>query len=346
MLEERILVTGGAGFIGFHLVKRIVGKYSKIIIVDDLNSYYQVDLKLDRLRELGIILENDNPTESNCSRIIFYKGSISDYYFLDKIFEIEKPTLILNLAAQAGVRYSIENPRVYIDTNVLGFNNILEMAKKYSIKNILYASSSSVYGLNSNYPLKEDHQTDMPASLYGVTKKTNELMAHSYSNLFKINTVGLRFFTVYGPYGRPDMALFLFVKSILNNEPIDLFNNGDMIRDFTFVEDIVISIEKLTESLLNDTINSSLGNYNKEITCEVFNIGSQNPIGLINYLNEIETALDKKAIINLLPMQKGDVKKTFSDSNKLHKVVGFKPETSITDGVKAFIDWYKAYYGY
>ena len=326
MNNNFILVTGSAGFIGFHLANKLCENGFSVLGIDNLNSYYDVKLKEDRLD----ILSKNHP-----KNFIFKKIDITDMDSLNSIGKKYNITSIINLAAQAGVRYSIENPREYIQTNIQGFSNILEFCRDFNINKLIYASSSSVYGNNSSFPSREIDKTESPTSLYGASKKSNELMAYSYSHLFNINTIGLRFFTVYGPWGRPDMALFLFTKNILENKKIDVYNNGNHSRSFTYIDDIIESIFRLYKKTLN---NSNDGSYN------IFNIGGENSVELMHYIKAIENQLDIKAKLNFLPKQPGDVVKSESDSSSLEKFISFRPETSITYGIKEFIKWYKYYY--
>ena len=330
-----ILITGSAGFIGHHLSKHLLEKGYDVIGLDNMNKYYDINLKIERNNVLRGI-----SGKMNNGKYIFNEGDIRDKDLVSRILGNSKPVVIINLAAQAGVRYSIENPQAYIDSNIDGFSLLLELAKQYEIKLFIYASSSSVYGLNSSLPFKETDKTDQPASLYGATKKANELIAHSYSHLYEMKTIGLRFFTVYGPWGRPDMALFKFTKNIIEGEPIDLYNNGDMIRDFTYIQDIIISIGLLLEielSVMNDS--------NKSSIFEIFNIGNSNPCKLLKYVESLELQLNKKAIKNMLPMQPGDVRETYADVTKLENHTGYRPTTSVDDGIYHFVEWYKSYKG-
>ena len=312
---KRILITGVAGFIGFHLARRLLDD-NIIVGIDDLNSYYDVDLKNSRLSLL-----NDNFT--------FIKGSISDKFFLDKVFSDYDFDLVINLAAQAGVRYSIDNPDVYIESNIIGFYNILECMRAFGVKDLVYASSSSVYG-NNGIPFSEDSDTDHPISLYAATKKSNELIAYTYSKLYNMNCTGLRFFTVYGPYGRPDMAYFSFTKKILNKETIKLYNYGESLRDFTYIDDIVGGIVKVID---------------KPVT-KIYNIGNGNPIKLIDFVNVLKSVLidnnmisDYELKLELVEKQLGDVDSTYADND-----FNYKPCTSLYDGLDRFIKWYKEYY--
>jgi len=331
----KILVTGAAGFIGYHLVYNLLNAGHQIIGVDNLNDYYSVQLKLDRLKECGVILNEDISNKPNMSLIwenyIFYKIDIENFDDLEILFKEYSFDIIIHLAAQAGVRYSIENPRAYVNSNIIGFFNILELIKKFKINKILYASSSSVYGLTDNLIFSTSDKTDTPASLYAATKKSNELMAHVYSNLYDIETVGLRFFTVYGPWGRPDMAPFLFSNAISSGKAIKVFNEGKMQRDFTYVDDIVKGIVKLAF-----VVNKS--KYN------IFNLGNSKPIQLLDFINCLEEELNFKAKLEMCEMQPGDVISTWADVKELQESIDYTPETNIKNGVKLFVDWYKNYY--
>ena len=338
-----IFVTGSAGFIGFHLTKKLIENGHEVIGIDNLNDYYDLNLKLDRIKILEKI--------SKQKKVNFKlkKLSLQDKEGLSEIFNIFKPKVVFNLAAQAGVRYSLENPNEYIQSNIVGFGNILECCRSNKVENLIYASSSSVYGGNKAMPFKEDQTVDHPVSLYAVTKKSNELMAHSYSHLYKLPVIGLRFFTVYGPWGRPDMALFIFTEKILKNEPIEIFNSGDMIRDFTYIEDIVESLYRLRNKAAKGDNKFNFMKPDPSVSWaphKIFNIGNSNPVKLMDYILEIERAIGKKAIKKYLPMQSGDVKATFADATKLEKWINFKPNTSIKNGVSKFVDWYKDYYKY
>ncbi|GAA5421545.1 NAD-dependent epimerase [Tetragenococcus halophilus] len=332
----KILVTGAAGFIGFHLSKAILEKGNEVIGVDNLNDYYEQDLKISRL---DILKEIDGFT--------FHKLDLKDKADVDTIFEKYKPEYVVNLAAQAGVRYSIENPYAYVDSNLVGFMNILEACRNFPVKHLLYASSSSVYGGNKVVPFSTDHNVDHPVSLYAATKKSNELMAHTYSHLYGIPTTGLRFFTVYGPYGRPDMAYFSFTQNILSEKPIKVFNHGKMERDFTYVDDIVEGIEKLI--LLAPEANSDWNESENDLSTsfapyKIYNIGNNNPIPLMRFINALEIALGKEAEKIYMDMQPGDVMRTYADVSDLERDIKFKPSTSIEIGLQKFVDWYKEYY--
>ena len=338
--RRKILVTGAAGFIGFHLCKRLISENKEIIGFDNLNSYYDISLKKKRLS----ILEE---TSSKFNNFSFINGDLEDIDKLNFILENNKVDIIFNLAAQAGVRYSIKNPFAYIQSNLVGFGNILEVCRNFEISQLIYASSSSVYGGNHNFPFKESDEASHPLSLYGATKRSNEIMAHSYSNLYGLCATGLRFFTVYGPWGRPDMALFLFTKSILENKPINVFNNGDMIRDFTYVDDIVESMFRLINkpAMGNKDFDYKHPNPSESwAPHKIFNIGNSNPVPLLEYIYAIERSLGKKAIKNYMPRQDGELSVTSSDCSKLEKWINFKPKTSINDGVEKFVSWYRNFY--
>lgn len=318
---ETILITGCSGFIGYHLTKKILNDYN-IIGIDNLNDYYDINLKKDRLKKL------------KHKNFKFIKCDISNKEELDKIFNEYKIDKVINLAAQAGVRYSIENPDVYINSNIIGFYNILENIKTHKINHLIYASSSSVYG-NNKLPFKESTKTDNPISIYAATKKTNELLAKTYSNLYNINCTGLRFFTVYGPFGRPDMAYFNFTKKIINKETIELYNNGESLRDFTYIDDIVEGIIKVLD--------------NK--TTKIYNIGSSNPIKLLDFIDILKQTLinnnlieDYELNLELLPKQLGDLDNTYADTTELKKDFNYEPNTNIKDGLDKFVKWYKEYY--
>ncbi|MBF7097826.1 NAD-dependent epimerase [Alkalibacter mobilis] len=332
----KILITGAAGFIGFHLSKKLLDQSYQIIGIDNLNDYYDPSLKQSRLE----ILDKYN-------NFNFHKIDLKDKAAVDNIFETYQPTHVINLAAQAGVRYSIENPYAYVDSNLTGFMNILEACRNFPVEHLLYASSSSVYGGNKVAPFSTNHNVDHPVSLYAATKKSNELMAHTYSHLYGIPTTGLRFFTVYGPYGRPDMAYFSFTKDILAGKPIKVFNHGKMERDFTYIDDIVAGIVKLIEKVpvaneewdeSKDDLSTSFAPY------KIYNIGNNNPVQLMRFINALESALGKEAEKVYMDMQPGDVLRTYADVSDLERDINFKPSTSIEDGLKKFVDWYLDYY--
>ena len=346
-----ILVTGSAGFIGFHLCKKLIKEKLQVIGFDNMNNYYDVNLKTDRVKELKT-LANKNKAEFK-----FIRGDLTNNEDLDKVFNIKKNSniehlstkisCVVNLAAQAGVRYSIQNPSAYIQSNVVGFSNLIEKARNNNVKHFIYASSSSVYGGNKKIPFKESDNVDHPVSLYAATKKSNELIAHTYSHLFDLPTTGLRFFTVYGPWGRPDMALYKFTDLILKNKPIKVFNYGNMIRDFTYIDDVIESVYRLlvkVPSKEDDTDKKNYDSSNSWAPYRVFNIGNSNPTNLNYYIKAIEKNLNKKADIILEDMQPGDVEKTFADTENLEKWINFKPSTSIEEGIRNFINWYLPYY--
>ncbi len=329
----KILVTGTAGFIGFHLAKKLLERGDEVVGIDSINDYYDVNLKYARLNELGISREDIKENELIASTLFpkhkFIKANLENQEVINDLFETEKFDAVCNLAAQAGVRYSLENPHAYIQSNVVGFMNILEACRHYDVKNLAYASSSSVYGLNKSQPFKTTDTTDSPISLYAATKKSNELMAHTYSHLYNIQTTGLRFFTVYGPWGRPDMAPMLFTDAIVNNRAINVFNNGEMSRDFTYIDDIVDGIIKVID---------------KPSACAIYNIGNNAPLSLMTFIETLENALGKVAEKNYMPMQDGDVVSTYADVSGLIDDFGYKPNTELAKGIKDFVDWYGAFY--
>ncbi|MBT4374107.1 MAG: NAD-dependent epimerase [Nitrospina sp.] len=332
----KILVTGAAGFIGFHASKRLLDSGYDVIGLDNLNNYYDINLKNDRLK---ILQEYDGFT--------FHKIDLKDQGEVESLFKKESPQRVIHLAAQAGVRYSIENPHVYIQSNIVGTFNILEGCRRNQVEHLVYASSSSVYGLNTKYPFSVHDKSSHPVSLYGATKISNELMAHSYSHLYKLPTTGLRFFTVYGPWGRPDMAYFLFTKSILASEPIDLYNQGNMIRDFTYIEDIVEGVCRIIKKIPDPNPNWSGSDPDPASSTapyRLYNIGSNRPTPLMDYVKEIEKNLGVKAKLNLMPMQGGDVKKSHADVDDLVKDFEYSPKWNIQNGIKSFIQWYIDYY--
>ncbi len=333
---NKVLVTGAAGFIGFHLTQRLTGAGYHVTGIDNINDYYDVNLKLDRLK----ILESlDN--------FQFEKMSLENKEGIDELFAAQKFDYVVNLAAQAGVRYSLENPYAYISSNVSGFMNILEASRHNKVKHLVYASSSSVYGANTKMPFSVHDNVDHPMSLYAATKKANELMAHTYSNLFDLPTTGLRFFTVYGPWGRPDMALFIFTKAILEGKPIDVYNHGKMRRDFTYIDDIVTGIERLIPNIPKPNPAWS-GDHPDPASSfapyKVYNIGNNQPVELMTFIEAIEDAIGKKAIKNMMPIQPGDVPATYANVDDLMTDVGFKPATEIRDGIQNFVNWYREYY--
>lgn len=333
----KVLVTGSAGFIGFHLVKALIDNGNTVVGIDNINEYYDPQLKRARLTELKRFSK-----ELDAEKLYsFIELDISDDIGVNKIFRENQFDVVINLAAQAGVRYSIENPQAYIKSNLDGFANILECCRLYDIKHLLFASSSSVYGMNRKQPFSTSDNTDYPISLYAATKKSNELLAHSYSHLYDLPCTGLRFFTVYGPFGRPDMAYFKFTKAILSGDYIDVFNNGVMQRDFTYIDDIVEGIMRIMD-LLPEAQDNKITNSSAPF--KVYNIGNNNPVTLDRFINAIETASGSRSKKNLLPMQPGDVPITFADIDELIESIDFKPSTSIEDGISNFVNWYKNYY--
>lgn len=329
----KILVTGTAGFIGFHLAKKLLERGDEVVGLDNINDYYDVNLKYARLAELGIerdkVEEKKLTQSSSFEQHSFMKANLEDTETINQLFETEKFDAVCNLAAQAGVRYSLENPHAYIQSNIVGFMNILEACRNYEVKNLAYASSSSVYGLNKSQPFQTTDKTDTPVSLYAATKKSNELMAHTYSHLYGIQTTGLRFFTVYGPWGRPDMAPMLFADAITNDRAIKVFNHGKMSRDFTYIEDIVDGIIKVID---------------KPSDFNVYNIGNNAPVSLMDFIETLENALDKKAEKNFMEMQPGDVESTYADTTPLVEDFGYKPNTNLTHGIGEFVKWYRGFY--
>ena len=328
--SKTILITGCAGFIGFHLAKRLLLNNYVIIGVDNLNSYYDVNLKKARLK---LLKEHEN--------FSFELITIEDKEALEKIFFLNDIDIVINLAAQAGVRYSLENPDAYIQSNVIGFMNILKCCNRHQIEHLIYASSSSVYGANNKMPFSTNDNVDHPISLYAATKRVNELLAYTYSHLYDLPTTGLRFFTVYGPWGRPDMSYFKFTKAIMKGDPIQVYNSGNMKRDFTYIDDIVEGIVRLLgkkpERIQLPTISSNA-------PYKIYNIGNNQPVKLMEFISVFEEKIGKKAIKQFLPMQAGDVHETYADIEDLEKDIGFKPQTTINEGIGKFIDWYKEYY--
>ncbi len=338
----KILITGVAGFIGYHVALFLIDHDHSVVGLDSLNDYYDVSLKYGRLGQLGIekTKEETTPTvvKSNTyPNFSFIQMKLEEKEALNDLFQKQHFDVVCNLAAQAGVRYSLQNPEVYVDSNIVGFLNILECCRHYEIKHLVYASSSSVYGLNEKIPFKTSHKTDRPASLYAATKKSNELMAHTYSHLFKIPTTGLRFFTVYGPWGRPDMALFLFTEAILKGKPIDVYNFGEMARDFTYIDDICEGIVKVIEGSVEKRRSS-------DKFYKIYNIGNSKSVKLLDFIKAIELALGATTKKNMLPMQPGDVPTTWANVDEFAKDYNYRPDTSIKKGVQRFVDWYKDYY--
>lgn len=333
----KILVTGAAGFIGFHLCEKLLQKGYNVIGLDNLNEYYDQELKFARLKELGIRKEDASGFKIYCEssmyngRFKFIRVNLEDRENLPEIFKKHDIDIVCNLAAQGGVRYSIENPELYIDSNISGFLNLLECCRRNRVKHLIYASSSSVYGINNEVPFSEDANVDNPVSLYAATKKCNELMASTYAHLYNFKTTGLRFFTVYGPWGRPDMATFLFTNRILEQKSIDVFNNGDLERDFTYIDDIVEGVIKVIKAEINDSVHN------------VYNIGNNSPVKLLDFIKEIETQLGIPAIKNMLPMQPGDVNRTWADISRFKEDFDYEPSTTLDVGIKNFISWFKEY---
>ena len=334
-MSEKILITGAAGFVGFHLSRFLLDQDRIVLGLDNLNAYYDVSLKHDRLASLK------SPS------FHFEKMDLKDKAEVDRFFARQKPDYVIHLAAQAGVRYSIENPGAYVDSNLIGFVNILEACRHHSVRHLIYASSSSVYGGNKTIPFSTNHQVDHPVSLYAATKKANELMAHTYSHLYGIPTTGLRFFTVYGPWGRPDMAYFSFTRDILAGNPIKVFNHGKMERDFTYIDDIVTGIERLIKKApepnpgwdeQTDDLSSSFAPY------KIYNIGNNQPVTLMHFISTLEEKIGRQAEKIFMDMQPGDVLRTYADISDLEKDIGFKPATRIEDGLGCFVDWYRDYY--
>lgn len=323
-MKEKILITGAAGFIGYHLSRKLLENEYIVIGIDNLNDYYDPSLKKQRLDILN-----------QFTQFKFKKANISDKETLFHIFEKEKPDIVINLAAQAGVRYSILNPDAYMESNIIGFYQILEACRNYPVKHLIFASSSSVYGNQDNVPFRTDDKVDYPISLYAASKKSNELMAYTYSHLYDIKITGLRFFTVYGPFGRPDMAYFSFADKICKGETINIYNNGNMYRDFTYIDDVVACLEKM---ILSPPIKNERGDCYK-----IYNIGNNHPEKLMDFVNILEKELDKTAKKEFLPMQPGDVYKTYADVSELERDFNFKPATTLEEGLKRFIVWFKQY---
>ena len=335
---QKILVTGIAGFIGYHTARRLLNLGYEVIGIDNLNTYYDVQLKLDRLNDLGIDIHSDTfirqtkTISTKFDKLSFLQLDLTNKDGLFHSIEAEKPDQILHLAAQAGVRYSILNPDAYIQSNVVGFANILEVCRRYEIKHLVYASSSSVYGNRSEVPFSEEDRVDEPVSLYAATKKSNELMAHTYNHLYGFPCTGLRFFTVYGPWGRPDMAAFLFTRAILKGEPIKVFNQGELWRDFTYIDDIIDGVVGVIRKQP----------FTQE--AQIFNIGNNQPVKLLDFIQSLESALGKKAELKMMEMQAGDVYMTYASIDLLKVYVGYTPSTDIQKGLEEFVNWYKLYY--
>ena len=337
----KILVTGAAGFIGFHLINKLLKQERKVVGIDNINDYYSTELKMARLTEAGISSEangwNQKIQSTKSPNYSFIRMNLEDREQIDRLFAEEKFDVVCNLAAQAGVRYSIENPHAYIESNIVGFINILEACRHNNIQHLVYASSSSVYGNSPKMPLSVFDPVDNPISLYAATKKSNELMAHTYSHLYGIPTTGLRFFTVYGPWGRPDMAYFSFTKNILSETPIKVFNHGDLYRDFTYIDDIVDGVVKIISQNQESRIKS-------QELYKLYNIGNSTPVKLLDFIETIEKALGKEAIKEYHGMQPGDVYKTFADVSDLEKDFGYSPDTPLEKGIGEFVKWYRSFY--
>lgn len=352
----KILVTGAAGFIGSHVALYLLARGDDVVGVDNLNDYYDVALKEARLKRIRSFVENPNEMavypqarrlSNHPGQFQFEKCDIADRPYMEKLFSQHRFDRVVHLAAQAGVRYSIENPHAYIDANIVGTMNILEGCRHEKVEHLVYASSSSVYGANEEMPFSVHHNVDHPLSLYAATKKSNELMAHTYSSLYDLPTTGLRFFTVYGPWGRPDMALFLFTSKILAGEPIDVFNYGKHRRDFTYIDDIVEGVIRTLDNVAQpnpDWNGVSPDPGTSKAPWRVYNIGNQSPVELMDYIGAIEEAVGKKAQMNLLPLQPGDVPDTYADVEALVQDVGYRPETPVKEGVARFVDWYRSFY--
>ena len=337
----KYLVTGSAGFIGYHVVKQLLERGDSVVGIDVVNDYYDPGVKEGRLKIL------EETAKKHQSEYAFVRGNLADMAVLNKCFLDHKPEKVINLAAQAGVRYSLENPHAYVESNIIAFTNILEACRYNDVKHLAYASTSSVYGAHTNMPFSEHKSVDHPIQFYAATKRANELMAHSYSHLFELPTTGLRFFTVYGPWGRPDMALFLFTKNIIEGKPIQVFNYGKHMRDFTYVSDIAEGVLRITDKIATPNPDWDSDNPDpatSKAPFRVYNIGNNSPVKLMDYIEAVEEALGKKAELNLLPLQAGDVPDTFADVTDLIGAVDYKPSTPVKQGVANFVEWYKEYY--
>ncbi len=347
----KILITGTAGFIGSHLANKLIARGDEVVGLDSINDYYDLSVKYGRLDRAGIVkgeIEYGHLLQSSLHpNYRFVQMQLEDKGTLDKLFETEKFDAVCNLAAQAGVRYSLENPHAYIDSNIVGFVNILEACRHYGVDNLSYASSSSVYGLNESLPFSTSDNVDHPISLYAATKKSNELMAHTYAHLFGIRTTGLRFFTVYGPWGRPDMALFLFTKAALEGKEIQVFNNGDMLRDFTYVDDIVEGVTRVIDNPAKSCSEWTAKEPDPSTSSapyKVYNIGNNNPVKLMDFIKAIENALGKEIPKKMMPLQAGDVPATYADVSDLVENLNYKPETPVQEGIDNFVAWYRGFY--
>ncbi len=351
---KKVLLTGMAGFIGFHLSKKLVSLGFDVVGIDNINNYYDPTLKIDRLKELGFLpsdldnLEDNADISTNTNPAVkFYKTDLTNTAKINEIFSRVKPDYVVHLAAQAGVRYSLENPHAYIQSNITGFLNILENCRNHPLKHLVYASSSSVYGSNETMPFSVHHNVDHPISLYAATKKSSELMAHTYSHLFGVPTTGLRFFTVYGPWGRPDMATFIFTKKIIENIPIQVFNHGNMQRDFTYIDDIVDGLFRVMLKVPEPNLDwngKTPDPATSRAPYRIFNIGNHKPVNLKTFIQIIEDKIGKKANIEYLPLQKGDVPATYADIDALFEYIDFKPVTNIETGISRFVEWYMFYF--
>lgn len=333
--SQTILVTGAAGFIGYHLCERLLQEGHQVVGLDNINGYYDINLKMARLKQLGITQVSEHKLSASTKhgdQFQFFKTNLEDQVQLPLLFKTFAFDSVCNLAAQAGVRYSLEEPMVYVESNIVGFVNLLECMRHHKVKKLIYASSSSVYGNSSKVPFSTDDNVDHPISLYAATKKSNELMAYTYSHIYGMDTIGLRFFTVYGPWGRPDMAMFLFTDAILKGNPIKVFNHGNLERDFTYIDDIITGVYKVISA------------NNKKAGYSLYNIGNSKPVRLLDFIHEIENQIGIKAKKDMLPMQPGDVNKTWADVQGMTEDFNYVPETSIKKGVKNFINWYKTYY--
>ena len=338
----KYLVTGSAGFIGYHVVKQLIERGDSVVGIDIVNDYYDPGVKEARLKLL------EQAAQKSGSDYEFVRGNLADLDLVNSCFAKHRPEKVINLAAQAGVRYSLENPHAYVESNIVAFTNILEACRHHDVQHLSYASTSSVYGAHTNMPFSEHKSVDHPIQFYAATKRANELMAHSYSHLFNLPTTGLRFFTVYGPWGRPDMALFLFTKNIIEGKPIQVFNYGKHMRDFTYVSDIAEGVLRITDQVATPNPNWDSDNPDpatSKAPYRLYNIGNNSPVKLMDYIEAVEKALGKKAELNLLPLQAGDVPDTFADVSDLVAAVDYKPSTPVVDGVARFVEWYKEYYG-
>jgi UDP-glucuronate 4-epimerase len=349
----KVLITGTAGFIGYHLAKKLIANNHEVLGLDCINDYYDIGLKYDRLEEAGfdrsLIGYNERIISSKTSSHRFVKLELGDKEGINEVFNFFRPEIVVNLAAQAGVRYSLTNPFAYIESNITGYLNLLEASRRYPVNHFVYASSSSVYGLNKDMPFSEHRSVNHPVSLYAASKKSNELIAHAYSHLFNIPTTGLRFFTVYGPWGRPDMALFIFTKAILKSEPISVFNHGKMERDFTYIDDIVNGIEKIIKNPASPDPSwnpSKPDPASSSAPYRIYNIGNNSPVKLLDFIKAIEKETGKKAILNMEDIQAGDVESTWASIDDLMNDYSYKPSTPVSQGIHQFVKWFRHYYSY